>query len=89
MSEYDEQRRDWRKRAGIVAYLIPKNWYMGLVMDDRLCSIPQKVVSRPRWWSLGECSVRSRTGMLTVEMSHLIEIGGRGGGWKERWTREE
>ena len=69
MSGYDEQRRDWRKRAGIVAYLIPKNWYMGLVMDDRLCSIPQKVVSRPRWWSLGKGSVRSRTGMLTVEKS--------------------
>lgn len=48
MSEYEEQRRDWRKRAGIVAYLIPKNWYMGVVIDDRQCSIPQKVVSRPR-----------------------------------------
>ena len=35
MSEYDEQRRDWRKRAGIVAYFIPKNWYMGLVVDDK------------------------------------------------------
>jgi hypothetical protein len=66
MSEYEEQTWDWRKRAGIVAYLIPKNWYMGLVVDDRQCSIPQKVVSRPIWWSLGK-AVRFRTGMVCYE----------------------
>ena len=77
MSGYDEQRRDWRKRAGIVAYLIPKNWYMGLAVDDRECSIPQNVVSRPTWWSLGKGSFRSKTGMVTVEKNNRD--------WGARW----
>lgn len=31
---YDEQRTDWRKRAGTMAYLMPRNWRTGMSGEE-------------------------------------------------------
>lgn len=41
---YESNIVDCLNRAGIVAYLIPRNWCIGAVGVDRGCSMPQKAV---------------------------------------------
>jgi hypothetical protein len=50
---YELNNFDWRKRAGIEAYLIPRYWCMGASGVDAGWLIPQKVVSRTTWCNFG------------------------------------
>lgn len=92
---------DWRKRAGIEAYFTPRYWCIEAWGVEARWLIPQKVVSRTAWWSLGYgwdrlwcCTIgmlhRTKPTEETREGFFLISsdkgYGGIGSGWRRKST---